>query len=333
MMEILYRSNWGHRKGICLAICFLMLPVFLLSEVDKDRVLPSSSGLALGRLCVVTWNHSRYLGKILAISEESAAVKLFDRWKNISQWPEIILSIDCIKPFELCRWNRLEELIASLKNIHLLQSPTIEQAGLTIDRAWFCPKFPYDDHAVTIGHNACISSPHMHFCALELSQDKFDAAASILDVGSGSGYLVAMFAHLSPSAKVVGVEYLQDLVTKSRLAIEKNLTSDLQKRITILEGDGEEGAFTQAPFDVIHVGFMCEQVPAALIDQLRPGGRMIIPVGNAPSRFPGCLTGEFTVIDKLEDGSIQQHEVFPCSYVPSVNSEKYQEFTLGIVKK
>jgi len=305
-----------------------MLPTLLFSKVHDDRILPSPIDLVEGRLCVAEWNDSRYLGKALAISEEEDTVtlQLFDRWKNIGQWPEITFNLDCIELFNSHKENRnsLEELIASLKNIHLIQSPAIENAGLTIDRAWFCPSFPYQDCSVSIGQNACISSPHMHFCALELCADKLDAATSILDVGSGSGYMAAMFAYLAPGAKVVGIEYLEDLVEKSQHVIEKQLTPEIQERITILKGDGEEGVPEEAPFDVIHVGFMCKEVPASLLDQLRPGGRMVIPVGNSPSSiFPNSLRGEFTVIDKLEDGSIQRYDVFPCSYVPSANSEHY----------
>lgn len=302
---------------------YIIFPSLIFAYSGDNSVILRSGELKIGRHCIVPWNHSWYQGEILRISEEMLTVKIFDHTLHVKDWPIIEIHKSSARKIQPYVEDSLVGLINSLKEIHVLETPAIEQAMLTIDRAWFCPKFPYHDGSVYIGHNSCISSPHMHVIMLELGKEKFPSATSILDLGSGSGYLAAIMANLSPHAKVYGVECLQELVEQSNHTIKKNVPQDLLDQIEIVQGDGEIGFLKGAPYDLIHVGFMCEKIPQSLIDQLRPGGRIIIPVGNAPSRYQGLLLGQLTIIDKLQDGSLVQNSVLSCCFVPSMHSDKY----------
>lgn len=110
----------------------------------------------------------------------------------------------------------------------------------------------------------------------------------VLDVGSGSGYTVALFHHLvgvegnGARGLVVGIDHMEDLVSWSIENLRKDgLGAALDNReIELVVGDGRNGSPTSAPFDAIHVGAAAPEVPKALIDQLKAPGRMFIPVGS-----------------------------------------------------
>jgi protein-L-isoaspartate(D-aspartate) O-methyltransferase len=128
--------------------------------------------------------------------------------------------------------------------------------------------------------------------------------ARVLDVGSGSGYLVAVFAHLvGPSGKVVGIEHVPELVEWS----EKNLRTDGlgksldDKSIEMIAGDGRKGYEQGGPYDVIHVGAAAPMVPQELIDQLASPGRMFIPVGT--------YMQSIEQIDKDANGKVTREQV------------------------
>lgn len=95
---------------------------------------------------------------------------------------------------------------------------------LKVDRSHYCPSdSPYSDAPYTLGSGATISAPHMHAYALENLKDKLVDGASVLDVGSGSGYLTACMAHMvAPRGIVIGVDHIKELVTLS----EKNIRQD-----------------------------------------------------------------------------------------------------------
>lgn len=128
--------------------------------------------------------------------------------------------------------------------------------------------------------------------------------ARVLDVGSGSGYLVAVFAHLvGPSGKVVGIEHVPELVEWS----EKNLRKDGfgksldDKSIEMIAGDGRKGYEQGGPYDAIHVGAAAPTVPQELIDQLASPGRMFIPVGT--------YMQSIEQIDKDANGKVTREQV------------------------
>lgn len=95
---------------------------------------------------------------------------------------------------------------------------------LKVDRSHYCPsQQPYNDSPHPIGFGATISAPHMHAHALEVLKDRLVDGASVLDVGSGSGYLTACMAHMvGPRGTVIGVEHIEELVRQSEVNIRRD---------------------------------------------------------------------------------------------------------------
>ena len=157
----------------------------------------------------------------------------------------------------------------------------------------------------------------MHAYALEMLNDKLVPGASVLDVGSGSGYLTVCMTHLvQPGGIVYGIEHIPELVELSLKNISKNHKSLIEKRILLIVlGDGRLGYLPGAPYDAIHVGAAAPKRPDALIDQLKPGGRLVVPVGV------GCQT--MMMYEKSLDGQqINQKETLSVRYVPLTDKDK-----------
>ena len=108
-----------------------------------------------------------------------------------------------------------------------------------------------------------------------------------MDVGCGSGYLCAAFYELVKDEKnpnrtaVVGIEYIDPLVDLAKSNLNKSYKQELESnKIKIISGDGRNGYPSEAPYDYIHVGAAAPTVPKPLIDQLKVGGKLFIPVGK-----------------------------------------------------
>lgn len=186
------------------------------------------------------------------------------------------------------------------------------------DRKLYCRvAYPYVDRPYSIGYEATISAPHMHAYAMQILEKHLTPDARVLDVGAGSGYLTVCFSRFmqaqSADSKglVVGIEHHPKLV---EFAIE-NINSDDPKllsegRIKIIQGDGRLGCEEFGPYDAIHVGAAASEIPKSLITQLKPGGRMICPVG------PAGETQQMEQYDKLLDGEIKKKTLMSVIYVP-----------------
>jgi len=210
-----------------------------------------------------------------------------------------------------------DQLIDKLKAYHIVKSPAVYQAMKMVDRGDFSAdkSEAYQDHPHSIGHGATISAPHMHAMCAEILEDYVTRPnARILDVGSGSGYLSAVFARMAKdSAKVIGIEYVPDLVDFALNNFKKNSKDLLETgKVQIKVGDGWKGDPNNGPFDAIHVGAAAESMPKALVEQLKNGGRMIIPVGK--------YNQNLIQVDKHADGSVTQEVITPVRYVPLVKT-------------
>jgi protein-L-isoaspartate(D-aspartate) O-methyltransferase len=212
--------------------------------------------------------------------------------------------------------NSNDELIDGLKRFGVLSSNRVESAMRKVDRGYYVGNVPgaYNDEPKPIGFRQTISAPHMHVMALQMLEPFIQPGSKVLDVGSGSGYLTACFAAMvghGDEGQVVALELVSTLSDFGRDNLERN-NPDLKKYVTFIQGDGWRGYSAQGPYDAIHVGAAAESLPQALVDQLKPGGRMIIPIGAREQKL--------YQIDKRDDGSIVKKPLMDVIYVPLVKN-------------
>jgi protein-L-isoaspartate(D-aspartate) O-methyltransferase len=160
----------------------------------------------------------------------------------------------------------------------------------------------YGNYPLSIGHGQTISQPYI----VALMTDLLDLGpeSRVLEVGTGSGYQAAILGELA--GQVYSVEIIPTLADMAR----KRLASMGYDNVTVRWGNGREGWPEQAPFDAIIVTAAAEAIPAPLLEQLKPGGRMVIPVG---SHWGGQ---ELVLISKGADGAIEQRNVLSVAFVP-----------------
>ncbi|KJA23077.1 hypothetical protein HYPSUDRAFT_138065 [Hypholoma sublateritium FD-334 SS-4] len=217
-----------------------------------------------------------------------------------------------------CTGKTNAQLISNLRNNGIFHSDRVMTAMGAVDRANYVlhAAEAYEDSPQTIGHNATISAPHMHAYAAEHLLPYLHPGAKVLDVGSGSGYLVAVLNHLvSPEGKVVGVDHIKELVDASKLNLQKDGLGKAMDdgNVVMITGDGRKGWAEAAPYDAIHVGAAAPTVPQALIDQLASPGRMFIPVGVGMQYIEQ--------IDKDAQGNVSRKRVMGVRYVPLTDRE------------
>ena len=177
-------------------------------------------------------------------------------------------------------------------------------AMLKVPRHEFVPadlqQAAYLDRPLPIGHRQTISQPYIVALMTQLVEPT--RAKKALDIGTGSGYQAAVLAELVKS--VHSIEIIEALANESRARLEQLN----YKNIAVRHGDGYDGWESEAPFDIIIVAAAPDHLPQPLVDQLAPGGKMVIPVGK---RYQ-----ELVVIDKKMDGTVVQRKVAPVAFVP-----------------
>ena len=162
--------------------------------------------------------------------------------------------------------------------------------------------FAYDNRPLPIGEGQTISQPYIVALMTDLLDLK--SADTVLEVGTGSGYQAAVLAELV--AKVTTIEIVEPLARRARQVLGELGYRNVEVRV----GDGYGGWPAAAPFDAIIVTAAPAAVPQPLIDQLKPGGRMVIPVGG-PSDVQQLL-----LVEKQLDGRTTTRRTLPVRFVP-----------------
>lgn len=187
-------------------------------------------------------------------------------------------------------------------------SERVRQALLAVPRHHFVPderqEWAYANTPLPIGCGQTISQPFIVALMTELLIP--DPAATILEIGTGSGYQSAVLARLV--RQVYSIERIPELAEAAVQRLHALNTGN----VTVRVGDGAQGWAEHAPFDGIIVTAAAQAVPPALVQQLKPGGRLVIPVGD-----PG-QTQDLQVIAKDGQGTVSSRSILPVVFVPLI---------------
>ena len=192
--------------------------------------------------------------------------------------------------------------------------PQLRRALMDVPRHLFVPQslmlMSYQDTPLPIGFDKTISQPFIGALMLDLLD--LEPETRVLEVGTGFGYQAAVMADMG--AEVFSVEVVEEFAEGARTRFGL-LGYDVDVRV----GDGSRGWLEHAPFDRILVTAAAAKAPPILIEQLEPGGRMVIPIGGQDIQ-------QLSVIDKLEQGEIRTREIMPVRFteleVPSGGPQK-----------
>lgn len=189
-----------------------------------------------------------------------------------------------------------------------IKDPVIIEAFLKVPRHRFVPtkyrKMAYKDHPLPIGEGQTISQPYIvAYMTQILNLSKTD---KVLEIGTGSGYQAAILGELSDS--VYTIEIITSLGNRASKLLQEMGYSNVKVKI----GDGYQGWEKYAPFDAIIVTCAPTEIPNALKNQLKEGGRIIIPVGS--------LHYQNLVYLKKVNNQIKEEKVFPVRFVPMVDT-------------
>lgn len=184
--------------------------------------------------------------------------------------------------------------------------PKVMSAMSSVPRDAFVPASyageAFDNGPLPIGHGQTISQPYI--VALMTDLLELDAEHSVLEIGTGSGYQTAILSQLC--RQVYSIEYVAALASDARARFEK---LDYQN-IQCMTGNGYHGWPEYAPYDGIIVTAAATHIPPPLMQQLKPGGRLVIPLG------PPYLYQQLTLVEKDKKGTLKLRDILGVSFVP-----------------
>ena len=201
------------------------------------------------------------------------------------------------------------KLIEKLIREGYIRRKEVAEAMLKVPREEFVPEElrsqAYEDRPLPIGRGQTISAPHMVAYMIEAAGVK--RGDKVLEVGTGSGYNAAVLAEIvGPDGIVYTIERIRELAERAKERLDKLGYGD---RVRVFVGDGSKGLPQYAPFDKIIVTAAAKEVPRELVEQLKPGGVMVIPV-------EGLGGQELLRITKDKRGRVFVERLLPVMFVP-----------------
>jgi protein-L-isoaspartate(D-aspartate) O-methyltransferase len=188
-------------------------------------------------------------------------------------------------------------------------SPAVRAALAKVERHRLVPahevSLAYGNYPLSIGAGQTISQPYIVALSTDLIEPR--AGQAVLEIGTGSGYQAAILAEIV--AKVYSIEVVPELARGASERLGELGYGNVEVRV----GDGYAGWPEKAPFDAIVVTAAAPEVPPALVEQLKRGGRMVIPVGERWG------AQELMLVSKRADGVVERKNVLPVRFVPLVH--------------
>ena len=172
-------------------------------------------------------------------------------------------------------------------------------------------QWAYDDHPLPIEAGQTISQPYI--VALMIAAAGVKPGDRVLEIGAGSGYAAAVIGRIA--ARVIAIERKPELADLAR----ERMHILGYGNVVIVEGDGSRGWPEEAPYDAILAAASGSHVPGTLVDQLAPGGRLVMPVGD-----PGWVQ-KLLKVTKAADGSTVQEDLGGVRFVPLIGAEGWSE--------
>lgn len=186
-----------------------------------------------------------------------------------------------------------------------IQDENVLRAMRSVPRHLFVPRLQrrnaYADRPLPIGHGQTISQPYIVAFMTEIVQP--DETMRALEIGAGSGYQAAVLA------EIVQEVYTIEIVPELAIWAEERLKLAGYENARVKHGDGYYGWEEHAPFDIIVITAAAPYIPPPLIEQLKDGGRMIIPVGTP-------YMAQYLVLVTKDDGEVRTQNVLPVRFVP-----------------
>jgi len=214
-------------------------------------------------------------------------------------------------PFAEARWDMLAEIQATVIDTQretgrARLAPEVMAALGTVPRHAFVPDeldaVAYANRPLPVGHGQTISQPYI--VALMTDLLELDSNAVVLEVGTGSGYQAAVLSEL------VRQVYTMEIIEPLALAATQRLARLGYGNVEVKFADGYYGWREKAPFDAIIVTAAINHIPPPLVAQLRPGGRLVVPVGE---RF---AVQHLLLVHKREDKRVEVRQILPVRFVP-----------------
>jgi protein-L-isoaspartate(D-aspartate) O-methyltransferase len=205
-----------------------------------------------------------------------------------------------------------ERMVAQQLAARDIDDPRVLAAMRAVPRHRFVPADvrgeAYGDHPLPIGSGQTISQPYV--VAWMTQALELDAGERVLEIGTGSGYQAAVLAELTPH--VYTIEIVPELGERASEVLEELDYENVETKI----GDGYYGWPEAAPFDGIVVTAAASHIPPPLVEQLKVGGRMVIPVGGP------FAAQQLMLVEKAEDGSVTTRQLLPVRFVPFTRADE-----------